>query len=253
VPARAVTVDLDVGGPTANAVGLARQFDDRSFRIEAARRIGAAAGLREGERVGLPAVLGTRDASAAWREISERLERSVFEIPTLPPSAAGVRVYDALSRALRSAGGRIVLGAEVIDCTREGERVAAVLTRASGHHVAYRAGWVVLATGGFGSGAIELGSDWEVRERVLGLPLAGVPAAGAPRFTGSYFDSHPLSRVGVAVDSSLIASGTSNVLVAGAALPGAEPWREKSGEGIAVATGCFVADVVAHGVAEVAR
>jgi anaerobic glycerol-3-phosphate dehydrogenase len=53
-----------------------------------------------------------------------------------------------------------------------------------------------------------------------------------------------MARVGIAVDSSLIAEGTSNVLVAGAALPGAEPWREGSGEGIALSSGLFAARTV---------
>jgi glycerol-3-phosphate dehydrogenase subunit B len=103
---------------------------------------------------------------------------------------------------------------------------------------------VVLATGGFGSGAIELGSDWRARENVLGLPLRGMPDEGEPRFTGDYFGPQPMSEVGVTVDSRLRAQGTENVFVAGAALPGAVPWREGSGEGIALATGHFVAQAV---------
>jgi glycerol-3-phosphate dehydrogenase subunit B len=108
----------------------------------------------------------------------------------------------------------------------------------------YAARWVVLATGGFASGAIELGSDWQARETALGLPLRGVPGDGEPRYSGDYFGDQPMARVGVAVDSSLLADGTSNVLVAGAALPGAEPWREGSGEGIALSSGLFAARTV---------
>ena len=53
-----------------------------------------------------------------------------------------------------------------------------------------------------------------------------------------------MARVGIAVDSSLVAEGTSNVLVAGSALPGAEPWREGSGEGIALSSGLRAARTV---------
>ena len=53
-----------------------------------------------------------------------------------------------------------------------------------------------------------------------------------------------MARAGVAVDSSLLAQGTDNVFVAGASLPGAEPWREGSGEGIALASGHRVAQAV---------
>ncbi len=113
--------------------------------------------------------------------------------------------------------------------------------RVSGHEVVYRARWVVLATGGLHSGGIELSADWRVSETVFGLPLRGVPAPGEPRFVPEYFASQPLSRVGIAVGPGLLAEGTENVLVAGAALPGAEPWREGSGEGIALASAHAVA------------
>jgi len=53
-----------------------------------------------------------------------------------------------------------------------------------------------------------------------------------------------MARVGVAVDSSLVAEGADNVVVAGAALPGAVPWREGSGEGIALASGSYAARLV---------
>jgi glycerol-3-phosphate dehydrogenase subunit B len=104
--------------------------------------------------------------------------------------------------------------------------------------------WFVLASGGFASGGIELDSHWVTHERVLGLPLRGVPAEGEARFVDRYLDEQPLARVGVAVDSDLRAEGAENVLVAGAALPGAIPWREGSGEGIALASGYRAAQVV---------
>jgi len=242
IEARAVTIDIDVGRTESNSLGLARRFEDPSFRAMFASRL--VPQLRAGERVGLPAVLGLRDPHRAWSDLEAKLARPVFEIPTLPPSSPGIRVYDALRHALRAAGGRLVLGAEVFACDRKGERVTAVRARSSGHDSIYRASWVVLATGGLHSGAIALGSDWRARETALGLALAGMPAPGEPRFTADYFAPQPMSRVGVAVDGSLRALGTDNVLVAGAALPGAEPWREGSGEGIALASAYAVAQTV---------
>jgi glycerol-3-phosphate dehydrogenase subunit B len=242
VPARAVEVDVDVGRVEANSLGLARRFDDPTFRAAFAARLALL--LRPGERVALPAILGLRDPYGAWADLERRLARTVFEIPTLPPSAPGMRVYDALAAALKAAGGRIVLGAEVLDVDREDERVIAVRAHSSGHDTVYGARWVVLATGGFASGAIELGSDWRAREKVLGLPLRGMPGRGEARFAADYFGPQLMSPVGVAVDSSLLAEGTENVFVAGAALPGSVPWREGSGEGIALATGHFVARAV---------
>jgi glycerol-3-phosphate dehydrogenase subunit B len=102
----------------------------------------------------------------------------------------------------------------------------------------------VLASGGFASGGLVLDSDWVTRETIIGLPVRGVPGPGEPRFNGEYFGEQPMARVGIAVDSSQRAEGTENVLVAGADLPGAVPWREGSGEGIALASGLRAADLV---------
>ncbi len=60
----------------------------------------------------------------------------------------------------------------------------------------------------------------------------------------NYLDEQPMARVGVAVDGELRAEGLENVLVAGAALAGAVPWREGSGEGIALASGFRAAELV---------
>ncbi len=67
---------------------------------------------------------------------------------------------------------------------------------------------------------------------------------------GSPLSTCPSSRwraPGVAVDADLRADGVENVLVAGASLPGATPWREGSGEGIALASGYRAAALIAAG------
>jgi glycerol-3-phosphate dehydrogenase subunit B len=108
----------------------------------------------------------------------------------------------------------------------------------------------VLATGGVASGGIVLDSRWQARETVLGLPLAGGVDPGAERFSPRYFDEHPFNAVGVAVDDGLrpVAPGggraAENVLVAGATLAGARPWKEKSGDGISLATGHRAAEII---------
>ena len=242
IAARAIDVDIELDRADANALGLARRFDDPDFRAAFAGQL--VAQLHGDERVGLPAVLGLRDPHGAWADLQRRLGRGVFEIPTLPPSVPGMRVFEALRAALRAAGGRLVLGTEVVGADRENGRITAVSAHAAGHDVRYHARWFVLATGGFASGAIALGSDWITRETVLGLPVRGAPAPGERRFVAEYLAEQPMARVGVAVDGGLRAEGAENVLVAGASLPGAVPWREGSGEGIALASGHRAAEVV---------
>jgi glycerol-3-phosphate dehydrogenase subunit B len=242
ISARAVDIEIEVSRADENALGLARRFDDPGWRAAFAARL--AIKLGADERVGLPAMLGARDPHAAWSDLEQRLGRPVFEIPTLPPSVPGMRLFEILRAALRRGGGRLILGAEVVGAERQGSRIAAVVTSAAGHEARYAAPWFVLAAGGFSSGAIELDSRWVTHDRVLGLALRGVPAAGEPRFVADYLSEQPMARVGVAVDAELRAEGAENVLVAGAVLPGAVPWRELSGEGIALASGSRAAQHV---------
>jgi glycerol-3-phosphate dehydrogenase subunit B len=242
IEARGVDMEIEVTRADENALGLARRFDDAAWRADFAARL--ALKLGADERVGLPAMLGARDPHAAWSDLKQRLGRPVFEIPTLPPSVPGMRVYEILRTALRRAGGRLILGAEVIDFERDGTRIASVSTHAAGHDASYAAPWFVLAAGSFSSGAIELDSRWATHDRVLDLPLRGLPEAGQPRFVGDYLSEQPMARVGIAVDAELRSEGAENVLVAGAALPGAVSWRELSGEGIALASGSRAAQHV---------
>lgn len=244
--ARGVEIEIEVTRADENALGLARRFDDPAWRAAFAARL--ALKLQAGdERVGLPAMIGARDPHGAWSDLQHRLGRPVFEIPTLPPSVPGMRLFEVLRSALRRAGGRLVLGAEVVEAERSGSRVAAVVAHTAGQNTRYAAPAFVLAAGGFSSGAIELDSHWITHDRVLGLSLRGAPGPDEPRFVGDYLADQPMARVGIAVDAELRAEGAENVLVAGAALPGAVPWREGSGEGIALATGSHAAHRVLAG------
>ena len=243
IEARPVSLELSLERADMNALGIARRMDDPRWRAQFCAQLSPM--LRAEEHVGLPAIFGIADPHGVVTDLESRLGRRVFEIPTLPPSVPGMRLYEILRTALRAAGGRLVLGGEVVSVQRDGDRVTAVATRAAGRDKTYAAPWFVLASGGFASGGIELDSRWATRERILGLPLEGVPAPDQPRFTARYLDEQPLARAGVAVDAELRATGAANVLVAGAALPGAAPWREGCGEGVALASGARAAQVIA--------
>jgi glycerol-3-phosphate dehydrogenase subunit B len=241
--ARAAELDLvPEGRADVNSLGYARAFDDSAFRAEVTAQLVARPGAED--RVAFPAVLGIADPHRAWAELEERLARPVFEVPTLPPSVPGMRLFAILREALRQAGGRLILNAAVTGCEREGSRVSELRVRVGLRDERRACDWVVLATGGFASGGLELDSGWTARETALGLPVAGMPAPGEDRFAPGYLDDHPMARAGVAVGPDLRPDGYDNVLVAGATLAGAEPWREKSGDGISLATGHRAAELV---------
>lgn len=217
-------------------------------------RMRLAASLRPGldgaQAVGLPAMLGREHSGEVRRDLEDQLGRPIFEIPTLPPSLPGLRLFDLLKAALRRAGGRLVLGESATGFRANGREVAAVTASQPPRVEEYQAGAFVLATGGVGAGGIEVTSSRKAREPVFDLPLAGVPGASQDWFGPDYFSEQPSDRAGVRVDGSmrpLDAGGQviyNNLYVIGAELAGAQPWREKSGEGISVVTAVRAADAI---------
>ncbi len=234
IDARPVLVDLDLEKADASCLTLAHHLDRPDWRAQFCNRLKPLLG--DAEFVGLPAMLGVLDPFAVWTDVQQRLGREVFEIPMLPPSVPGMRLYEILRSAVRRAGARIAMGAEIHAHKRDGERMLSVTAHTAGHDLSYAADWFVLASGGFAAGAIELDADWQTHELVMDLPLAGIPGPGEARFLADYEAEQPMTRAGVATDANFVAEGTSNVLVAGASLAGAAAWQEGSGEGIALAT-----------------
>jgi glycerol-3-phosphate dehydrogenase subunit B len=262
LPARVSTRTIELDPPHGRnadpgSVGFARRFEEPQFQDWI---VDALAGrLEADEKVGFPAVLGLEKAGEVWRDLERRLEHRVFEVPLLPPSAPGMRLYEALIGALRRAGARIVIGGRVSASSPEGGRVAGVNAEGAARPVTYRASSFVLATGGFASGGLELDSHGVVRETVFGLPVAGMPEAGKPLFSPRYLDAQPVARAGVAVDALLRPVDKDghvvheNLYAAGAILAGAIPWREHSGNGISLSTGYAAAAAVLRQAAAVSR
>jgi glycerol-3-phosphate dehydrogenase subunit B len=250
VSARAfeLTPRLD-GEADIGSLGFARRFEQPEFRDAVVHRL--AGQLEPEERVGFPAVLGLRDAADVWRELEARIERPVFEVATLPPSVSGIRLFQALTDALRQSGGRIVVGSPLVGAEAVNGRVEGVVAQASARSTTYRARSFVLASGGLAAGGIHVDSYGKIHEAVFDLALANLPAAdGRPSFLPTYFEEQPLDRVGVAVDDRLRPTEEGgqpryeNLYAAGATLAGAVPWREASGNGISLATGYAAAGAI---------
>jgi glycerol-3-phosphate dehydrogenase subunit B len=233
-------------------LGYARLFEDQEFRSVVAAEL--LPKLEPGESVGFPSVLGLHEHRTTWLDLQDRLGRPVFEVPTLPPSVAGIRLFHALRDAFVLAGGRLLMGSTAAGAeTNDGVVTNVVIQSAAARTRPIEAKSFVLATGGFAEGALFLDSYGEVHESVFGLAVSGVPA-GEPRFAPRYFDDQPMARAGISVDERLrpldLAGNVAfrNLFAAGAALGGAEPWRELSGNGLALASGFAAASAIVEGV-----
>jgi glycerol-3-phosphate dehydrogenase subunit B len=222
------------------SLDIARCFDDPDFRDEVIKRVKA--NLHGAGRIGFPAVLGLDRPRETTAHLEETLGMPVFEIPTLPPSVAGIRVNNAFRRWLMQRGVRIEIGFWV-EGRIEGSRAVEMLLHSAGRKTRYSADAWVLATGGTGGGGIKAYPDGRLQETVFDLPVEG-PADRTAWYRGEFLgrEPQPISLVGVRTNQRLQALGAAarpvdNVFVAGSTLPSSDPTREKSGEGVALATG----------------
>jgi glycerol-3-phosphate dehydrogenase subunit B len=248
IETRAVSIEMPAGSePDLSPLGMARQLDDPLRRADLMTALRHAVGVSDGARVGLPAVLGANEHPVVHAAISEALGTEVFEVPTIPPSVPGIRLYRALTGELRQVGGRVILGATVTGAETDGDRLRGVVAAVAGRNRTFPADAVVLATGGLAVGGIELERDGP-RETVFNLDLSGVPPDGP--FVADVHAENPIDRTGVAVDDNMRPVSTGggnafpNLYAAGGILAGAAPWRELSGNGLALASGLVAADAI---------
>ncbi len=236
---------------------FARLFEQAEFRAQIGGQL--AEHVRRGgyARIGLPGILGLKGAAAAVRDLQTRAGALIFEIPTLPTSVPGARIFHALEDALLAAGGRVQIGSLVqraegtlehagheMGEEHEGGRLVSVYSEAAAREQRHQARRWVLATGGVLGGGLRAEHDGELRETALGLPVRAPNSRGAwfdPRFLSE--GGHPIFQAGVAVDAELRpldAAGRvvyGNLAVAGGSLAGYDPIREGCLEGVAIATG----------------
>lgn len=246
--ARPVLIDVAARDGEIDSTGLtyARALDAPALRKRLAAAI--AAQLEDGESVGLPAVLGLSDPNA-WSDIAAQLGRPVFEIPLPPPSVPGMRLNTALTARAKALGVRFIMGNTVLNPTVTDGRLTSLEVNASGRPTPYEGSAFVFAPGGFESGALGVDSHGKVSDTILGLPLVG--ADGDDLICGDYWGTNQrLFSVGLGTNERGVvvnADGApvyENLYAAGGVLAGAVRWREKSGEGIAIASAVRAADAI---------
>lgn len=199
----------------------------------------------EGDVVLVPPVLSYAGVA---KQVSELVGRPVAESIMQPPAAPGRLMQEHLVAYAKSHGVRYMLDAKVTGLNAEGGRVKSVNVELAGHERVIEADAVIYAPGGFESGALNMDSHRNITETVFGLPLSEHNGEGL--ITHKQDEPQPLFEVGVRVDETmrvLDESGKAvydNFYAAGGLLAGAQRWDEKSGDGIAVASGKRAAEQV---------
>ena len=258
-PARVVGVAVELDGVAGrrnvNALELANRLDDPERRAADLQRIalaiGRVAGGRPG-RVALPAIVGLRHHAEAWADARAVLPLDPFEVPLVPPSVPGIRLWQALRARIRAGGGRIQVGEQVHRIEVADGRVIAVELEAATRVHRITTGAVVLATGGIAGGGLIGTVDGRLVEPLLGLPVETPPQDEWLRREALDPAGHPVESAGIRTDPQLHpvdADGRTlaNVFVVGALLAGQRALRERCGDGVAIASGWRAATTLLEG------
>lgn len=232
------------GRHNLTAVELANRFDQPAWRSSAIDAIGRAVdGAGRGPaRVALPAMLGLKDHAAAFAEVGRRLTVPAFEMPLVPPSVPGMRLYGALRSALLALGGRVQIGEQVAHVVRDGDRVTIVAMESAARTTDFRAGQVILATGGIGGGGIVADDEGRLAEVVLGLPVEAPPPERWLSEDAFDPEGHPLETAGIRTDAELRPTGSDgtpilgNVRIVGSLLRG-RTMRQRCRDGVDFTSG----------------
>ncbi|HIQ05120.1 MAG TPA: glycerol-3-phosphate dehydrogenase subunit GlpB [Anaerolineae bacterium] len=247
--ARAVMLDLPALRDEVDLtpLQLARLFEDAQFQVQVVEAVYRE--LRPGERVGFPAVLGLNQSLAVWRQLQEMLEAPVFEIPTLPPSVPGLRLFQGYEAWLRSLGVRMIIGSPIQGSEVHNSQARSVEVEAAIRTVRYRADHFVLATGGIYGHGLDTNAEGQVWETVFNLPLHAAQGRGN-WFNPDRYASQPVHSFGVVVNDALQPVDDEgrvvlrNVRVVGASLANWDGPGEKSGDGVTVGTGYAAAEAI---------
>ena len=242
-------LDLLTSRRDSNTIQLALGLEDAGRRKKLAQALKKL--VKSDERIGMPAVLGLDHHVEVWSDLQANVGTPLFEIPTLPPSVPGTRLFRALRHQLQQMSVRIEAGMEVIEAQASSgtpAQVQWVASETSARPLKHRAQAFLLATGGILGGGFDSDVNGRVWETIFHLPLT-VPQKRYEWFRASFLDAqgHPVFQGGTIVGSDFRPVDDANqpifanLYAAGGVLAHCDPILERSLEGTAVVSGTAAA------------
>jgi glycerol-3-phosphate dehydrogenase subunit B len=225
------------------ATALARMMEKESFRKAIGREIKKE--LQGETSAGFPALLGLRNPLQVKNDLEEIIGTKVFEIPILPPSIPGMRIFNRFKEWLIQKGVTFLIGHSISKPNLKGKRCEEVYVHKPPISDSYSADRYILATGRFVGGGL-FADEEKIYEPVFNLPISQ-PKSREDWFRNSFFDNHPIHQAGISTDPSfrpIDERGNlvlENVWVAGTMLAHHRCIDEKSREGIEISTGYWAA------------
>jgi glycerol-3-phosphate dehydrogenase subunit B len=179
------------------------------------------------------------------KDLEEIIGVELFEIPILPPSIPGMRIFRRFKEWLIQKGVTFLLGHSVLKADWNGKRCRSIKVSHPPLSQSYSADRFILATGRFIGGGLKADEE-KISEPLLNLPVLQ-PESRDNWFSNSFFNDHPVHQAGILTDSSFQPIDErrervlGNVWIAGSILAGHNCIQEKSREGIEIATGYWAA------------
>lgn len=205
--------------------------------------------------LGLPAVLGTNYSSALFQKIINELQCPVFEIPVGQPTLSGVRLYNMMLDYVKKVGVQVRLGVPVIQIDVKKEKGMTVILKTPGRNTKVSCAKLVMATGGVYNKGL-MSNQNGISESIMNLPVISKETNNYTNDKLITCQQQPYAFAGVSVAADLrpviagkVPDEHRNIWVVGRSLAGYDPVVEKSGLGVAIATGYIVGSYLAEEVA----
>jgi len=218
---------------------MARALEVRATREALAERLKSIIG--DAEYIALPAILGIHRPDTIHSEMEKLLGLPIFEIPTIPPAVAGIRLRELFDQQLPAIGATLISQHKVERVTFEENTIRLFLKDNHGP-VEVEANYMILASGRFLSGGLKA-SQTRINEALLDIPVHQ-PDTREDWFTESYFDpdGHAVNQSGILINDNfqpLSADGEtidSRLYAAGIILAKQDWIRQRCGAGLAIAS-----------------
>jgi glycerol-3-phosphate dehydrogenase subunit B len=226
------------------AINVARWLDRPENMAQIVEEIAPL--VANADAVFMPACIGL-DSEEPMLELQKRLGKSLFLLPTLPPSLLGIRLHEMLLRQFRRQGGIMMPGDKVTSVNFVGSRIESVQTRNHGN-ISLKAKHFVLATGSFFNNGLVAKFD-QVYEPLMNLDLGEI--GDRAKWTNKeFFASQPYMAFGVQTDGNLRGKKhgetIENLYIAGAVLSGFDPLTQGCGAGVSLVTGLYAANEIVN-------
>lgn len=194
------------------------------------------------EAILMPAVAGLT-GTADVEKLKSMVVKPLHFLPTLPPSAPGIRVQMMLKKYFQSYGGVYLLGDSVKEGLFKNGKLTAVKTVNHGE-TEFEADNFILASGSFFSRGL-VASQNEVAEPIFGLDVDSAEDR-TQWYERNLFDPQPYMTFGVSTDKDFHTSKdglvVENLYAAGSVLSGFNAIKEGCGAGVSILTALQITD-----------